>query len=274
MKHLILLTSICLTNHSLSTYDLEFQAIKEKTWCSCLKRPFLQKMANLFKANIFIETGTCYGETLNSAKPCFKKLYSVEKNKNLYEKAAKKFSNSSKIKVFHNNSPVFLRQILPSIDERILFWLDAHDSEDSTPIVEEIESIKQLCIEPPIILVDDICHFHNSRHYPSVKKLKELLISIGQAYNLDYEFVLLFDAALAFPKSMRISTSPILEAYTKIHLLYEQKNQEKQDFSEAKKTIGLSENKEKELILKMHTFHKNFKTAGIYHFCANLIQSQ
>jgi len=45
-------------------------------------------------------------------------------------------------------------------------------------------------------------------------------------------------------------------------------------FSEAKKTIGLSENKEKELILKMHTFHKNFKTAGIYHFCANLIQSQ
>jgi len=263
---LFLLIIIC-SNLSSGSYDLEFQSIKENVWCGPLKSSFLKKMAELFEVDIFIETGTWRGDTLNNAKNYFKQLYSVEKRKTTYLETVKRFRNKNSIYLFCDDSPNFLSKILPTIDERIIFWLDAHDSIDSTAILQEIEEIKKHCTKLPIILVDDIVDFARSNSYPSVQKLKNAILSIDK----DYQFVLLFDAALAFPAQMEVTISPVLKACTESYLFQESGEKKRSKIIEAEKTIALCQGKEKDLILQLHQLPKSYYTkVGVYHLWAGL----
>jgi len=240
-----------------SGYDLEFQAVKERICFGALKASFLKKMADLFQTDIFIETGTCHGSTLDNAKNYFKILYSVEKERHFYNKAIKKFERDLNINLFCEKSPKFLAEILPQISEKALFWLDAHCDEESTAILQEIEAIKKYYSQAPIILVDDILLFKISKNYPTVMELKEQLLSIRE----NYEFVLLFDAALAFPSELGLDISPVLKACT-LSYLSEEGNEK------AEKTISLCKGKEKSLILELHKIYPN---VGKYHLWAGLI---
>jgi len=78
-------------------------------------------------ASVFIETGTLYGEGVEHAlKYNFKKIISIEIIPEVAEKARQKFANHSNVKIITGHSTDVLKEILPTIDENILFWLDAH----------------------------------------------------------------------------------------------------------------------------------------------------
>jgi hypothetical protein len=123
------------------------------------------------KWDIFIETGTGMGTGLQFAqKQNFKKIYSIEINKDLYYIA--KSLEDSKTEILNMNSPDGLMSVLSevSMKDKILFWLDAHypgadfnlgdysGGEESTrlPLMEELKVIRKFRNRKDTIIMDDM----------------------------------------------------------------------------------------------------------------------
>jgi hypothetical protein len=64
-----------------------------------VKRVLLYHYAKKYNFSTLIETGTYNGGTVNALKGYFSKIYSIELNKNLYEKATAKFKNQHNIEI-------------------------------------------------------------------------------------------------------------------------------------------------------------------------------
>lgn len=119
----------------------------------------------------FIETGTLWGAGVDYAlESGFKKIISIEINTQLADKAKEKYSNEPKVTIIEGSSPVVLRDILPSINAPVLFWLDAHfpgadanldaykaelDASDNVPLEIELSIIKDRDCKD-IIICDDL----------------------------------------------------------------------------------------------------------------------
>ena len=84
---------------------------------------FYQKVSRI---KTLIETGTYEGEMIDALKNKFKYIFSIELNKELAEKAKKKFKGFKEIKIIQGDSGKELPKILEKIDEPCIFWLDAH----------------------------------------------------------------------------------------------------------------------------------------------------
>ena len=71
-------------------------------------QPFRHKIIKLyakrFSINIFIETGTYLGRTVEAVKNKFKEIYSIELNKGLYLKAKQKFIKYKHINIIIGDS--------------------------------------------------------------------------------------------------------------------------------------------------------------------------
>lgn len=87
----------------------------------------------------FIETGTAQGHGLEYANSFnFKKLYSVEFSKQLYDFCLEKFKSNDNVMIINGTSKDGLEQIFNTeIDGNTLFWLDAHyPYADTVPSIE------------------------------------------------------------------------------------------------------------------------------------------
>jgi len=82
-----------------------------------------------YNISSFVETGTGLGDTvayvLSNSKNLIDVL-SVEIYKDIANKASERFQNYTNCKIINNNSYDGLLEILPSLKERVLFFLDAH----------------------------------------------------------------------------------------------------------------------------------------------------
>jgi FkbM family methyltransferase len=186
---------------------------------------FLAEMARIFGAEVFVETGTFFGDTADVARNFFREVYTVELGQDLYAAAVQRFAQYDNCHVYQGDSADVLKAILPSIKGKILFWLDAHYSKGitakgkaNTPIVAELYAIKQSGINDAIILIDDIRHFQPVdsdvdvdsalQGYPSLQHVRDIALQI----NRHYEFVVLGDVALVYPSANTISVSPLVRA--------------------------------------------------------------
>ena len=139
---------------------------------------------------VFIETGTYMGDTVEYLKNDFKRLFSIELNEDLAAKAAKRFSNESKIKIVQGDSATQLASILSSINSPVSFWLDGHYSsefqlgneyivtgkgEKDTPIMEELLQIAQNPGKNHVILIDDARLFNGNDDYPTKHQVREFV---------------------------------------------------------------------------------------------------
>jgi len=138
--------------------------------------------AKRFSINIFIETGTYLGNTVNAVKKKFKEIYSIELNKVLYLKAKQRFIKYKHINVILGDSSEKLPEILSKIDGPFLFWLDAHYSGENTsktnvetPITKELLYILNHPNKNHVILIDDAHDFTGKNDYPTIPELKEII---------------------------------------------------------------------------------------------------
>lgn len=113
-----------------------------------VKHRIIRAYAKKFKTPIFIETGTYRGETLQAVGHAFRRAYSIELSPELFRAARKRFANCSRISLLEGDSGEVLSQILSTIHEPCLFWLDAHycfrgtaKGEQYTPIRKELGHI-------------------------------------------------------------------------------------------------------------------------------------
>lgn len=118
-----------------------------------------------YECNIFLETGTYLGETIEKMKGAFTTCYSIELKKEFYENCKRKFKKDKNVKLLHGDSPLLLREIASHIKEPMVFYLDAHWSSGNphisargnkdVPLLEELKSIQEEREYKDIIIIDD-----------------------------------------------------------------------------------------------------------------------
>jgi hypothetical protein len=163
--------------------------------------PFLRKLRDDYeKFPYFIETGTYHGETIFEIEPYFNKVYTVEYSETLYNKTKSKYTGN-KINFLLGDSSSVFETLLPTIEDKCIFFLDGHWSNFDTgksskdcPLKEEITHINNLFKYEAIIIIDDYRLFGLDRTNEGgqdwSKINKETLLNIlhnriSQEYHLD-----------------------------------------------------------------------------------------
>ena len=140
----------------------------------------VKKYGRTLGANILVETGTYRGDTINGCKRSFDTIYSVELGDELYKKAMERFAGDANIHLFLGDSAAFLKQLVPKIIEKVVYWLDAHYSggvtvkgKEQTPIIGELETVLSHWVSGSAILIDDAgCFDGKHAGYPSLEELR------------------------------------------------------------------------------------------------------
>lgn len=159
--------------------------MKQKSWR--VNMPIKEEVLKKYMGDIFVETGTQFGDGIDLAlKVGFKRAFSVEIVKHVYEKAVIKYTNNPNVNLFLGNSAEKISEILDIIEsnyseETVVFWLDAHingsqDMDTHTnggkdmdisksvcPVLVELEKILPRNFKK-VILIDDMRLFRKSRN--------------------------------------------------------------------------------------------------------------
>lgn len=109
----------------------------------------------------FIETGTCSGDTIFAMEKYFDKLYTIEFSEKYFNSTKNKY-NGDKIKFILGDSSIIFESLLPTVNNKTIFFLDGHWSGGDTghsakdcPLIEEITHINNLFEKEAIIIIDD-----------------------------------------------------------------------------------------------------------------------
>lgn len=110
-------------------------------------------------SDIFFETGTDKGDTVQTALECgFSDIFSVEIDSDKAMLASIRFMQyNDVVSIINNNSVTTLKNVLPFLTGKIVFWLDAHADchVECTPLLNELEAIKGYKY-PVTIMIDDM----------------------------------------------------------------------------------------------------------------------
>lgn len=155
-----------------------------------LKQRIVLDYAALSGAQVFIETGTYYGNMLEACIEHFEQLVSCEIEKHFYRRAQRRFGGKSKVKVLHGDSGKLLPEVLRAIKRPCLFWLDAHYSCGltgragiETPIGCELEAIFRHPYRHTI-LIDDASSFAGTNDYPTIAWVEKAARQAGYLFSL------------------------------------------------------------------------------------------
>jgi hypothetical protein len=154
------------------------------------KREIIKGYKDKTNLNVFVETGTFLGDTVETLKGDFDRLYSIELSEELTARAQKRFASDAKVTIIQGDSGNELHALLDQLKEPALFWLDGHYSSEFfvgdeyietakgakfTPILEELSAIFSHSIKSHVILIDDARCFVGSHDYPSLKEVKTFI---------------------------------------------------------------------------------------------------
>lgn len=147
-----------------------------------------------FPNSYFVETGTAGGNGINQALNShkFAYIYSIEINGKSVTAARRKFQNAKNVQIFQGDSGSILYDIIKDINEPITFWLDGHAGTynpraENTPLLRELDQIKQHHIKTHTILIDDM-HCAGKELFDFITK--DMIIAkikeINPAYEITY----------------------------------------------------------------------------------------
>lgn len=142
-----------------------------------VKEALVLEYKNKHQINILVETGTYLGDMVWAQRQEFEQIYSIELSKELASDATRRFKKYSHITIIQGDSGKVMPKLIPEIQDRAIFWLDAHYAGGTTargdkdcPAVEEIKAIMASDIEH-ILIVDDARYFIGERDYPTIEWL-------------------------------------------------------------------------------------------------------
>jgi hypothetical protein len=160
--------------------------------------------------NIFIETGSANGEGIIAAMNAgFPLIHSIELSQRYYDFCKREFANYPEVDLHLGNSLKWLPRILANINERCVFWLDAHWCGGETagkgmqvPIMGELKIIAGHHIKGHTILIDDIRLLREKSELEwsdlpyCVCDIEEFIHTIDPNYKISYEFGVVEDDIL------------------------------------------------------------------------------
>lgn len=140
-----------------------------------------------YKGNcrVFIETGTYKGEGMQLAQAAgFHTIHSIDI---VEHEQTFNYEGIADVKRYIDDSSKVLKWLIPTINDRIMFWLDAHSQQfenepDNFPLLRELSTIAYTCKYPPVILIDDFLMMS----HPDVtgwnkQRIEEAVRDIGDA---------------------------------------------------------------------------------------------
>ena len=147
-----------------------------------VKQIVVRDFAKRFSIKTLVETGTYHGDMVWATIDIFKKIISIELDKQLFLENQNKFCTYKHISIIHGDSEKVIKNILSCITSPCIFWLDGHTSPGynppegsiSCPIKEELGAIFSHHIKNHIILIDDAHDFSGSYDYPTISELKNI----------------------------------------------------------------------------------------------------
>lgn len=152
----------------------------------------IDRIVDVYKPAVFIETGTYLGFTIERVKHLFQHVYTIELGLHLWQNAKAKFANDANVVVIHGDSGQALPAVLAAIgDQRALVWLDAHWSrgvtargEIDTAVSAELDAIRDAGRRDHVLMVDDLADFTGVNGYPTVDALVQRIYEINPAYTI------------------------------------------------------------------------------------------
>jgi len=221
----------------------------------------LKEIANFFKTDILIATGSFNQIFLKEAAWIFKEVHFIESASDLYQPLRfsylKKYKN---INIYHSAN--ILKYTLSKIKGKVLFWLESHEtaamtfkSKTNTPILEELKVIKAFSRQDDVILINNLRYFQplltdgveatKARFYP---ELQEALNTI-HAINRNYLFFVLGDIAIAYQSNHSVTISQGVRAST-LSRLFNGENFDLNIVLEAENCIAFNLSKEEKDAIK------------------------
>lgn len=174
----------------------------------------VKKLKSVLPLNIFVETGTFEGDTIESVKDLFSEIHSVELSEEYFRFCKDRFKDNNAINLYLDNSPIFLEKLQLSISKKsVLYWLDAHwcvadktvGEKSQCPLLEELKAIKSLN-DKSIIIIDDARLFiapppfpHEISQWPDFESVIKTLKTLSQKHNL----MILNDTIIFYPLSLK-----------------------------------------------------------------------
>jgi len=145
----------------------------------------------------FVETGTGGGGfgVQAAIQANFKEIHSIEIDEKVLAqyKTIQKFAQYKHVKIWPGDSKKILGQVIAPMDKPITFWLDAHtkpllqSDHKNTPLLDELEYIKQHPIKTHTILIDDVnCCETAGFDFLSLEAIIKKIKSINEHYNISY----------------------------------------------------------------------------------------
>lgn len=143
------------------------------------KQQVVKTYAQKYDAKILIETGTFLGEMCYAGRDIFQSIYSIELSRFLHRIARQTMADCPNVTLLQGDSSRILPELLTSISEPCIFWLDAHYStgftageQSLTPIAKELQAIASHTAKGHIILIDDARDFKGDG-YPELEYVME-----------------------------------------------------------------------------------------------------
>ncbi len=176
-----------------------------------VKQDAVKEFARKFKTRVFVESGTYMGDMIYAVRDIFDAIYSIELDEELYQTARKRFTKQRNVVILQGDSGEVLGEILATIKQPCLFWLDGHYSGGitakgslETPIQKELLSISRHSLRRShVILIDDARCFTGEGDYPSIQFLQDWAIDKGfDDFEIQDDIVRIYNsAAVASEKS-------------------------------------------------------------------------
>ena len=142
-----------------------------------VKQELINNYRDKYKLSVFIETGTYLGEMVYAQRNNFDLIYSVEIQPSLYEAAQKRFKKYRHITLLNGDSGEVLFNLMPTVKERVLLWLDGHysggitgKSDVHSPIMNELKAVFTNN-KDHVLLIDDAHCFTGENGYPTLEEL-------------------------------------------------------------------------------------------------------
>lgn len=174
---------------------------------------------------LFVETGTFRGESLETVNSYFTECISIELSLEYYTAAQKRFAGIDRIHLLLGDSTELLKEIRSSYEGKsTLFWLDAHwcAADDTAgeisqcPLLGELAAIGSLD-EKSVVLIDDARLFltpppkpHEISCWPDLAQLLQQFSELSEKHvPVYYNDILLF-----IPADLLSKIRPFLQEHT------------------------------------------------------------
>jgi len=150
-----------------------------------LKQRAVLEYARRYRLKTLVETGTYYGEMIAAVGKRFERLYSIELDPRLAKLAQRRFRGNTRVEIIEGDSQKVVPQLLKSIDEPCLWWLDAGycgwtgEIGDPNRLGSEVKAILDDRRFVHVVLMDDADGVNGEGGSPT---LEELIASIKSNY--------------------------------------------------------------------------------------------